>query len=139
MEGGDYKAAFYVNNTGNSISASAINDGNWHCVAGIYGSGTSTVYVDGVAGTPSSGSYAGATGGTTYIGRPNGSGVINFSGLIAYTAVWYTQVLTPSDISNNCGVWAFNVIPELRPLNRPVWAYGATEERLMFYRRRLAA
>ena len=61
-----------------------------------------------------------------------------WTGYINDVGVWNTA-LTQSQIASIEAIQAFNVIPELRPLNRPVWAYGAAEERLMFYRRRLAA
>jgi hypothetical protein len=70
------------------------------------------------------------------IGSNNAGG--RHLGEINACGIW-GSALTAGQIASMYSAQAFDVIPELRPLNKPVWAYGATEERLMFYRRRLAA
>jgi hypothetical protein len=137
------KANFYVNNIGPSTYSVAVNDGAWHCWAGVWTNGGPSVqiYMDGTAGPLVTGASAGNTGGTGInIGYVTFSPVAgnHYAGDLADAAVWYTAI-TPANITNNCGVWAFNVIPGLRPLNRPEWAYGATEEHMNFLKRKLAA
>jgi hypothetical protein len=123
----------------NSNMTLPVSVGTWHFVGYTYATGASqiTLYLDGVGQTNTVSGRLGTSGSVSYIGQLVAGGLF-FPGLINDLGCWNSE-LTSAQVSSIYAAQAFNVIPELRPLNRPVWAYGATEERLMFYRRRLAA
>ena len=115
----------------------AVNDGAYHCLAGVGNVNTTQSFTDGTASTLHTGSSFNQTGTTaTNVGADYTNASL-MAGNIAYAAMWSTS-LANSDITTICGVTAFMVIPELRPLRRPEWAYGATEERMIFLKRKLS-
>ncbi len=70
------------------VSATTINDGNWHQLVGVYDGTTQRLYVDGQpAGTPQTGAPAGNTGNVWIGGAPDYAGARNFNGNIAQVAI----------------------------------------------------
>ncbi|MBE0544962.1 MAG: immunoglobulin domain-containing protein [Verrucomicrobia bacterium] len=100
--GENNKAIFYAGGlvSDGPVSASSVNDGNWHQVVGVYRSGVNKViYVDGVVEATNSAPVVEGNTAAFLIGGISGSGPAGlFTGLVDEVQV-YNHALNPDDVA----------------------------------------